>query len=286
MIVASTNPQVDTSATEASLEIRELTELQELMACEAMQRAVWQLKDTEIVPVGQLRAARHAGGLVAGAWLGFDLIGFSYGFPAYRPDSSPRHGLHSHMTAVLANARGLGVGRALKWFQREWCTERDLLWVEWTFDPLRAANAKLNLEYLGARVDEYLPDAYGPMEDALNAGLPSDRLVARWRLDAPWLDGLQRGEERAWPEGTPRVVLSAEANGLPGAPLLGANASLLAVSVPAGLSVLLSERPESALAWRIAVRRTLTHYLDAGYTISRFREDRYLLERLSRTELR
>jgi predicted GNAT superfamily acetyltransferase len=277
--MARTSPQVDPSAMEVSLEIRELTELQELVACESIQRAVWQLTDTELVPVGQLRAAQHAGGLAAGAWLGSDLIGFSYGFPAYRPDSSPPHGLHSHMTAVLAKARGLGVGRALKWFQREWCTDRDLLWVEWTFDPLRAANAKLNLEYLGARVDEYLPDAYGPMEDALNSGLPSDRLVARWRLDAPWLDGLRRGEERAWPEGTPRPVLPAEADGLPGEPVLGAEAPLLTVSVPADLSVLLSERPKNALAWRVALRRTLTHYLDAGYTISRFRNGLYLLER-------
>jgi chorismate synthase len=272
-------PAFSKAPLDAQFEVRELGELLELAECESIQRTVWGLTETELVPVGQLKAAQHAGGLVAGASLGGELVGFTYGFPAYRPELVTPHGLHSHMTAVLAKARSLGVGRSLKWFQRRWCLERGLTWVEWTFDPLRAANAKLNLEYLGAQVREYLPDAYGPMEDALNFGLPSDRLVARWQLEAPELDALERGEQRSTPAGKAVPVLQPTEGGLPGDPVLEIDEPMLAVEVPIDLGLLLSERPETALAWRFAVRRSLTHYLEAGYLITRFVHGSYVLQR-------
>ena len=47
------------------------------------------------------------------------------------------------------------------------------------FDPLVRRNARLNLVRLGADVTDYLPDFYGAMDDAVNAGDRSDRLLAR-----------------------------------------------------------------------------------------------------------
>ena len=54
--------------------------------------------------------------------------------------------------------------------------------VTWTLDPLVSRNAHLNLVTLGARVEHYLVDLYGPMRDGLNRGDPSDRLLVRWEL--------------------------------------------------------------------------------------------------------
>ena len=52
--------------------------------------------------------------------------------------------------------------------------------MTWTFDPLVRRNAHFNLAVLGATVDEYLVDFYGPLPDAVNAGDESDRLLVVW----------------------------------------------------------------------------------------------------------
>ena len=47
----------------------------------------------------------------------------------------------------------------------------------WTFDPLVAKNAHLNLNLLGARVVEYVRDMYGTTTSPLHNGLATDRLI-------------------------------------------------------------------------------------------------------------
>ncbi len=142
------------AAPSSHIVVRALTQIDELRRCEEVQRSVWGFADLEVVAGSQMSAAVHAGGLVAGAWCeeisGEDadiLCGFVYGFPAYEGNSV---GFHSDMMAVLPNYRGLGIGQRLKQFQRERCLERGLNWMTWTFDPLQAKNARLNLEHLGA----------------------------------------------------------------------------------------------------------------------------------------
>ena len=52
--------------------------------------------------------------------------------------------------------------------------------MTWTFDPLVRRNAWFNIDVLGAQVHEYLVDFYGPIDDAINAGDESDRLLVAW----------------------------------------------------------------------------------------------------------
>lgn len=164
-------------------EIRPLLTVETCRQAERIQAEVWGTDDLEVVPSSLLRAAHHAGGMVVGAFRGDAMVAFAYGFVALPHGRGMRGaGLHSHMLAVVPAARGLGVGQALKWFQRDWCLERELAWVTWTFDPLQARNARLNLEHLGAVAVEYLPDFYGPMTGPLGGDQPSDRLLASWDL--------------------------------------------------------------------------------------------------------
>ncbi|MFD5226066.1 hypothetical protein ACFWHT_10655 [Microbacterium sp. NPDC058342] len=96
----------------------------------------------------------------------------------------PGRAFHSHIVGLLPTMTGRGMGRAVKLAQRAWCLERGIDTMTWTFDPLVARNAFFNIRRLDASAVEYLPDFYGPMTDAINAGQGSDRLLMQWRLDA------------------------------------------------------------------------------------------------------
>ena len=134
-----------------------------------------------VVTVELLTAVAHAGGYVSLARdherRGAPAVGASLGILA-RHDGAPA--LHSHVTGLVADARGTGAGRTLKLHQREWAAANGLDWIVWTFDPLVRRNAWFNLAVLGARVREYLPSFYGTMSDAINAGDESDRLLVVW----------------------------------------------------------------------------------------------------------
>ena len=68
----------------------------------------------------------------------------------------------------------------MKLHQRAWAADHGLAWVTWTFDPLVRRNAWFNIGVLGAEVHEYLVDFYGPIDDSINAGDESDRLLVAW----------------------------------------------------------------------------------------------------------
>src|SRR5689334_2092134 len=57
--------------------------------------------------------------------------------------------------------------------------------MTWTFDPMQAVNAHLNLRRLGGVATHFYEDFYGRTSSALHHGLPTDRLLVRWQLDAP-----------------------------------------------------------------------------------------------------
>lgn len=272
----------------AELEVRALTDLSDLKLVVEIQRETWG-PDEEIVPAAQLRAVEHAGGQLAGAFRGERLLGFAYGFLA-SPHGREMSGLglHSHMVAVRPEARGLGVGRALKWFQRDWCLERGLSWISWTFDPLQARNAHLNLEHLGVRCYDYLVDFYGAMLGPLGGGQSSDRLLALWQLDAPWVEARAanggRGSDSPSEEiealwALRRADGSATAAPLPYAVAPGAAALLIAV--PDDATRLLRDDPDLAQQWRLALRATLPPLLSAGYYVAGFREGAYLVRKQS-----
>jgi predicted GNAT superfamily acetyltransferase len=65
----------------------------------------------------------------------------------------------------------------LKQHQWEWAKENDFASISWTFDPLVRRNAHFNLVTLGAKVTSYHRDFYGELEDVINSGDKTDRLV-------------------------------------------------------------------------------------------------------------
>jgi predicted GNAT superfamily acetyltransferase len=179
-------------------QVTQLVTDSQVRGCLEVQKIVWQGSELEIVPHHIFLVARRIGGQVLGAFDRDRMIGFLLAFPGLQPG---RVYLHSHMTAVLPSYQNHGVGRQLKLAQRTDALARGIALIEWTFDPLQFRNAYFNIVRLGAVVGQYLPNAYGQTTSSLDAGLPTDRLVAQWWISEPRvqqiLDGHRPQEGKA-----------------------------------------------------------------------------------------
>jgi predicted GNAT superfamily acetyltransferase len=169
------------------IEIRRCRGLEELRACIALQKEVWNFTDAELVPLRMFVVADKVGGQVMGAFTGGEMVGFALSVPGTR---SGHIYLHSHMLAVRKDHRNGGLGRRLKLLQREDALARGIELIEWTFDPLEIKNAYLNIKNLGAIARRYNINQYGITSSPLQGGLPSDRLIAEWWLKSKRVETL------------------------------------------------------------------------------------------------
>ena len=248
------------------IEIREARERAEYDACVSLQREVWGLSDLDATGTLQLIATVHAGGLLLVAEApGEGIVGFSYGFAGWTQGAAH---LHSDMLAVRPAWRGRKVGLRLKWAQREAALARGLSLVTWTFDPMRAKNARLNLRHLGACVRELLPDLYGRTSSALHHGLATDRLLARWELTSSRVKRLAADEPAPLRE-RPALRLNEVRRqaGLPvsSEPLESTEAPRLLLEVPEDWDALCHADRGLALEWQGIVRRSLQAAFAQGY---------------------
>ncbi len=167
--------------------IRSCHGIEELRACVALQKEVWNFTDAELIPLRMFVVAEKVGGQVMGAFAGHEMIGFALSVPGTRDGHIY---LHSHMLAVRKDQRNSGLGRRLKLLQREDALARGIELIEWTFDPLEIKNAYLNIEKLGAITRRYNINQYGITSSPLQGGLPSDRLIAEWWLKSKRVETL------------------------------------------------------------------------------------------------
>jgi len=243
------------SDTDTKPVIRDLTGMAEFHAAEDLQRDVWG-PDDKTVPGDLMMVIQAGGGLAAGAFLGDRLVGFVFAFPTATPGVQ-----HSHLLAVRAEARGLGLGLKLKLYQADWCLQRGIRHVRWTYDPLRLPNAALNIGRLGATASTYHRDYYGKM-GGINAGTASDRLLADWRLDGDRYSRCRAGE----------AMLTGEEI-----------AEARRIALPADFERLLGADPGAASVERLRGRKEIEAAFSAGFIIVGIdaREPAYLLLRSS-----
>ncbi|HEY2359862.1 MAG TPA: GNAT family N-acetyltransferase [Candidatus Angelobacter sp.] len=159
--------------------IRKCAGINELNACVALQKEVWNFSDLDLIPLRMFVVSQKIGGQTIGAFHGDDLVGFAFSIPGSRDGHAY---LHSHMLAVRDSFRNHGLGRKLKLAQRDDAIQQGYDLLEWTFDPLEIKNAHLNLSRLGAIARRYSVNHYGHSSSPLQGGLPTDRLVAEWWL--------------------------------------------------------------------------------------------------------
>lgn len=272
-VVERARQDASSAATRAGLTVRTLVGHAELDRARALWDLAWPSieEGTQVTP-NLLRAIEHSGGYVSGAYDGERIVGAALALVArHRTGDGWESYLHSHLAATLPGQADRGIGTALKLHQRAWALDNDLTTVVWTFDPLVRRNARLNLVKLGGTVHTYLPDFYGRMTDALNAGDASDRMLLRWDLASDRVARAVAGESAA------PVAADLLAGGAVlgvalqdwGAPVsTGQTGAVTLVAVPEDIVVLRRTDPKQAAAWRVAVREALTPLLQVGGVVT------------------
>ena len=167
--------------TETGMHIRRITSYDDLKGIEALQTAVWQFEPMAVTPRHVFIAAIRSGGLVLGAFDEQDtFIGFALAFQGERNN---RPCLYSHLVGILPSMQSQGVGYDLKMQQRKYGLELGFESIIWTFDPMLAKNARLNIGKLGGKVYSFLPNAYGSSAFKLyGRGFPTHRFELCWHL--------------------------------------------------------------------------------------------------------
>jgi chorismate synthase len=282
--------------------LRQLASAADYRACFELELDTWGRDFEGAVPPSVLKIVQRVGGIVAGAFAADGgLLGYLCGLTGVRPPGNRRPAaggappeiFHwSHMLAVAPAARDLGVGTRLKLYQRELLLPLGVEVVEWTYDPLEARNAHLNLNRLGAEVAEYVEDMYaGELGSELARGLGTDRFVVAWRIGGERAgaaaaalaerDAAAPGAAAAGAAAAAAAALAARFAGAPWfdpAPPGGGESPLpetprVLVEIPARIQDFKQEQPERALAYRLGTRRAFEAYLARGYRVTAFLRD-------------
>lgn len=243
--------------------IRDLVSQRELAEAVRLQEETWGEDFSERVPAAILMVGRKIGGVSAGAFSPEDrMLGFVFGLTGVR-DGRLVH--WSDMLAVRPEARGRHLGEALKRFQRDRCAELGVEVIYWTFDPLVSRNAHLNLNRLGAKVEEFVPDMYGADTHSRMHALGTDRFVVAWPIGTEPVTTPSTHESLA---DTPVVGGASGDAPAPGAPL--PDAPVVAVRIPQDYHALIDADIAQAGSWRSSARRAFLHYLPRGYRVTAF----------------
>ena len=260
-----------------SILIRELSKLEEYQGCVDIQLEVWQFAPIEVVPAAHLVALHQYGGICLGA---FDeasegrMVGFAVGFAGW----NGRYRFHhSHMLAVRPAYRGLRLGEDMKWKQRELALANGFDLMNWTFDPLQAPNANLNINRLGAVVGRYKDNVYGESGSPLHGGIPHRSVRSRMAVvvgavhaNASPPDGRIRSSSRIlamaprWSSTFPLETTGALSCGDHRLDLAARN---LLVEIPPNITDIMARDQDLAMRWRLVTREVFHHYFDSGYWV-------------------
>lgn len=241
-----------------TIDFRELRTIDELTVAERMQREVMFIEGPDVVMASFLVIAPDTGGFTLGAFEGEHALAVAFGYGGY---VHPEPFLYSDFLVVVPEARSLGIGFEMKRIQAMRSLEQGFHSIRWTVDPLRAANARLNLERLGALGVEYTRDKYGSdFAAGLYGGMPTDRLLLRWPLRT------ERTAERLQRDYLPRPNGSLDALEEVSPKSLGS--PQLVITIPGEIDTLVRADFDTAMRYRMETREKAELAFAAGYFIS------------------
>lgn len=240
--------------------------------CVEIQRRIWNHPDLDITPVHNFCASVETGGIVLGAFAGRELAGYVYSFPAL---VRGRLAQHSHHLAVRTEYQGHGLGKRLKWAQRDEVLSRGFTLITWTYDPLQARNANLNLHVLGAVGRVFLENLYGATPSlSLEEGVATDRLLVEWPIGSPRVERRAAAAPSAfdpslWPKAVERRAEGMYPDIRPKRPRYDLTEKKILIEIPRAVREL-KGRGGLIAAWQKAVRSAFIHYFRAGWRLDDF----------------
>lgn len=265
--------------------IRRAETIADYRACQEAQRRAWGItEDGYIVPVATMVGAQLHGGLVLGAFLpDGEAAGLSF---AFLGKLEGRLCLYSQLTGVVPGYQGKGIGFRLKRVQWEFARSEGLALLAWAFDPLQEGNAHFNLDTLGATAGRFIENMYGLRSDALNTGVPTDRLIAEWSTTEITRDVSDPRLVAQLPKLLETLVRSDGLRCVQGGPEAPAEPQVL-LEIPGDIAHVRKSDRTLADEWASAVRTAFTQAFAAGYQATGFvrspegnsRRSFYLLER-------
>jgi predicted GNAT superfamily acetyltransferase len=268
------------AAARAGVEIHPITDPDSAHRVSRLLTDIWAPGlDRPIVAAEIIRSLAHANNYGSMAVAGTDVVGAALGFLG--ADDSGTY-LHSYIAGVREVLRGVNVGFALKQDQRAWTLAHGLTRVTWTFDPLVRRNAYFNLVKLGATAVAFHRNFYGSMQDTVNAGDQSDRILIEWNLDSP------RAVEASVLGGQPRDLAALDGRmttvrlfvGADGTPeIRPERGALELVQIPDDIVALRQADPDLGRRWRLALRETLGTALEEGYRADGITRDGWYIVR-------
>lgn len=250
---------VDLPEAGGSVTIRRVATLSEYDECVTIQRETWGWQFAEVVSGIILRVAQEVGGVTAAAFAADgSMLGFVFGITGVRNGELAHW---SDMLAVRVAARDLGLGKRLKAFQRDLLLEIGVRKMYWTYDPLVARNAYLNLMQLGARPVEYHVNYYGDdTGSVLHSALGTDRFIVAWQLDEE-MPSVRDFDATAWSD---VPVIGDDL------PIALPDSERVRIAIPNDIFAVVDADPRRATLWRDVTRAAFTTYLDRGYSVVGF----------------
>ncbi|WP_040977831.1 GNAT family N-acetyltransferase [Oceanobacillus jeddahense] len=248
------------------IQCKELKTMAEMEQMQELEGRIWGMTT---IPTHQTLTAVKNGGIMVGAYVDDQLVGFSYGFAGF--DNGKSY-LCSHMLGIEQAYRSQGIGKKLKQKQREIAIRKGYDMMKWTYDPLETRNAYLNLTKLNGICNTYIENCYGNMQDGFNKGLPSDRFEIHWHLKSPYVVEQQPVNTE---NPTALNTLTFNQEGLPvftkAKELRKLTEYSYSIHVPKDFQGLKAASQELAMDWRMKTRELFQKLFEADYVAVRLK---------------
>jgi predicted GNAT superfamily acetyltransferase len=263
--------------------IRRLQTVDEFYQAVDLQKIYWGNDAEALVPMHMLHSLSHHGANIIGAYDGDTLIGFLMGFlgtdveydSVDAPPAADNLLIMSKRMVVLPDYRGQNIGYRLKMAQRDVAFKQGIPLITWTFDPMLAPNAHLNIRKLGGVVRKYKVDYFGKTD---MPSLQADRLVIEWWVNDQRVKDCAAGHGLTFTlaqylERNTAIANPADISGefykpcdIDDMP----NTELVLIEIPPNFRQINREDAGLAKVWRDHVRDVFLKMFDAGYMVTDF----------------
>lgn len=276
------NERLDISNLEI-VETRHFPEYEDAQNIMADSWAETGIGDSELIPTYELKAKDMGRNLLIEEFDGVASMAYMF------PDADQEDVLYSH--AVGAEESESGIGFQIKKSQRERALEEDYQVIQWTVDPLKPVNNRLNTTKLGGRAASYKTDVYNT---ETSGGTSADRFVMEWNIGSDRVENRIESGEADQRDYVPEISSSEVdyvLNCDDGLPVLnrdsssGVDACYVGVEIP---SVAVEEMDKDIEErWRYSTREVLNSLMEQGYEVTElmrpqengFDQNTYILER-------